>query len=82
MSANQSNLREAVSNQRQQQFLRDKSKNIDASISELRAYEFLVRQQEAKEWIEDMIGEKLPPGTANFSDNIVSYISSKKQLIH
>lgn len=64
------NLKKAVGNQRQEQFVVDKSKNIDASISERRAYEFLVRQQEAKEWIEEMIGEKLPPGTANFSDNL------------
>jgi len=47
----------------------DKSK-IDASINEQKAYEFLVRNQEAKEWIEDMIGSKLPPGTANFADHL------------
>jgi hypothetical protein len=70
----QQNLNKAVGNQKQQQFLRDKSKNIDASISERRAYEFLVRQQEAKEWIEEMIGEAMPPGTANFNDNLVSVI--------
>lgn len=49
---------------------RDKNVNIDVSIAEQRAYEFLVRQQEAKEWIEEVIGEKMPPGTANFSDNL------------
>lgn len=47
----------------------DKSK-IDASINEQKAYEFLVRNQEAKEWIEDMIERKLPPGTANFADHL------------
>jgi hypothetical protein len=47
----------------------DKS-NIDRSISEQKAYEFLLRTQEAKEWIEDMIDEKLPPGTANFMDHL------------
>lgn len=47
----------------------DKSK-IDVSINEQKAYEFLVRNQEAKEWIEDMIDKKLPPGTANFADHL------------
>jgi len=49
---------------------RDKSKNIDTSIAEQRAYEFLVRQQEAKEWIQEVVGEKLSGSTAIFCDQL------------
>lgn len=57
-------------NKKHDVFLRDKSKSIDASIEEKRAYDFLCREQEAKLWIEEMINEKLPEGTANFVDNL------------
>lgn len=49
---------------------RDKSKNIDTSIAEQRAYEFLVRQQEAKEWIQEVVGEKLSGSAATFCDQL------------
>lgn len=39
-------------------------KNIDVAIAERRAYEFLVKEQEAKQWIEDMIDEKIPGATS------------------
>ncbi|KAL9643268.1 hypothetical protein ABK040_014724 [Willaertia magna] len=41
---------------------------MDLSIAERKAYEFLLRTEEAKRWIEEMIQEKLPPGTANFGE--------------
>ncbi|KAL9657378.1 hypothetical protein ABK040_014367 [Willaertia magna] len=43
---------------------------MDLSIAERKAYEFLVRSEEAKRWIEDMIQEKFPPGNsvANFGE--------------
>jgi Ras GTPase-activating-like protein IQGAP2/3 len=47
-----------------------KAGSIDKSIYELKAYNFLVHQAEVKKWVEAMIQEKLPPGTANFCDNI------------
>ncbi len=49
---------------------RDKNKNIDTSIAEQRAYEFLVRQQEAKEWLQDVVGEKLSGSAAEFCDQL------------
>jgi len=64
------NLSKAVGRGSHAPLKRDTTKNIDASIAEQRAYDFLVRQQEAKEWIEAVIGEKMPPGVANFSDNL------------
>lgn len=78
------NLSKAVGNKSTRApLVRDKNVNIDVSIAEQRAYEFLVRQQEAKEWIEEMISEKMPPGVANFSDNLVCvmccYCSYKRQ---
>ncbi|KAL9643807.1 hypothetical protein ABK040_013221 [Willaertia magna] len=33
--------------------------NIQETISEFRAYEFLLRQEEAKRWIEDMLDQKI-----------------------
>ena len=74
MSHSSNNLTKAVASSNKPQHAplkRDKNVNIDVSIAEQRAYEFLVRQQEAKGWIEEVIGEKMPPGTANFSDNLV-----------
>jgi Ras GTPase-activating-like protein IQGAP2/3 len=47
-------------------FKRDMSKDIDVAIAEKRAYDFLVRSQEAKQYIEDMIQEKLPGGSGDF----------------
>jgi Ras GTPase-activating-like protein IQGAP2/3 len=42
-------------------------KDIDVSIMERRAYDFLLRQQEAREWMEDMIQEPLKiASTADF----------------
>jgi len=42
-------------------------KDIDVSIMERRAYDFLLRQQEAREWMEDMIQEQLKiSSTADF----------------
>ena len=43
---------------------------MDLSIAEKKAYDFLLRQEEAKRWIEELIQEKLPPGTANFGENL------------
>jgi len=40
--------------------------NLDVAIAEKRAYDFLVRQEEAKRWMEEMINEKLPGKTADF----------------
>lgn len=65
-----SNLSKAFKKKKIKQFNYDRSKGIDASIYEQRAYEFLVRTQEAKEWVQDMIEEELPPGTANFGDSL------------
>lgn len=49
---------------------RDDIKDMDEFIMELKAREFLTRQAEAKLWIEEMIKEKLPDGTANFVENL------------
>ncbi|KAF0984705.1 hypothetical protein FDP41_000604 [Naegleria fowleri] len=43
---------------------------MDLSIAEKKAYDFLVRQEEAKRWIEELVQENLPPGTANFGENL------------
>eukprot|EP01080_Neovahlkampfia_damariscottae_P004172 gene4172-7482_t len=52
------------------QFKRDMSKDIDVAIAEKRAYDFLVRSQEAKQYIEDMIQEKLPGSSADLVSNL------------
>ena len=51
---------------------------MDLSIAEKKAYDFLIRQEEAKRWIEELIQESLPPGTANFGDNLRDGIALAK----
>jgi hypothetical protein len=45
---------------------RVEGKNLDVAIAEKRAYDFLVRQQEAKQWMEEMLNEKIPGLTSDF----------------
>lgn len=45
--------------------LRGRGGNLDAQRKEFNAYDFLCRQQECKEWIQECIGEELPGGSVS-----------------
>jgi len=51
------------------------NKNIEKSISDLKAYQFLVRTREVKLWIEEMINETIQGDTSelvlNLRDGVV-----------
>ena len=55
---------------RKNTFKRDRNEDIDVSIARRRAVEFLIREQEAKVWLEEMINEKIEGGTSQFIDRI------------
>lgn len=42
---------------------------MDVAIAEKRAYDFLVRQEEAKQWMEAMLNEKIPGTTSDLIPN-------------
>lgn len=51
-------------------FVRPMNTDITQAVKDFNAYDFLCRQQEAKEWIEGCIGEKLEGSIINFIDQI------------
>jgi len=50
-------------------------KDLDKSIAEKRAYDFLIRAEEGKQWMESMIGEKIPGSTADLMTTLRDGIS-------
>lgn len=43
---------------------------MDSSIADQRAYEFLIRELEAKNWVEKVLNEELQFSVADFVENL------------